>query len=91
MDMPMMNVREVRMLVRHRRVLVFMRMRFLHVPHEVVRMLVMLVVYMGMGVFHWLVRVFMLVPLGQMQPHPQRHKGASSPETWTHRIAQPKQ
>lgn len=35
--MPMMNVREVRMLV-------FMHMRFLHVPHEVVYMLVMLVV-----------------------------------------------
>ena len=91
MDMPMMNVGGVRMLVRHRSVLVFMRMRFLHVPHEVVLMLVMLVVYMGMGVFHWLVRVFMLVPLGQMQPHPQRHKGTSCPKACTHRISQPQQ
>lgn len=80
MDMPMMNVREVRMLVRYRRVLVFMHMRFLHVPHEVVYMLVMLVVYVSMGVYRGLVRVFVLVPFGQMQPHPQRHEGTSRPK-----------
>ena len=68
MDMPMMDVRVVRMLVRDRRVLVLMHMRLMPVPLEVVHMPVVLVMNMGMAVLHGLMRMLVLVPLGQMQP-----------------------
>ena len=68
MDMPMMNVGVVRMRVRHRRVLVLMRMRLLPIPREVVHMLVMLIMKMGMDVFHGIVSMFVLMSLCQMQP-----------------------
>lgn len=54
--------------------------RLLTVPTFFMRVLVMLVVYMGVVVLHWLVDVCMLVPLGKVQSHTERHQRRRTPE-----------
>lgn len=66
MTMPVMDIRKMRMSVRHRCVFVGMCMRFLAVPRKFVRMLVMGIVIVRMGVQHVFVRMLVAVRLGQM-------------------------
>lgn len=65
---PMMDVGEVGMAVDQRFVLVRMGMGLGAIPVEVVAMLVMFVVTVAVGMLHRLMRVFVAVPLGQVQP-----------------------
>ena len=55
----------------------------------IVRMPVVFVVDMLMRVLKRLVRVFMDVPLGQMQPHPSGHQGTRQQQTRRDRLAKP--
>jgi len=87
--MPVVNVRKMRVLVGHRLVLVVMHMRLAPIPIEIVRMLVMLVVHMGMAVLHGRVRVFVLMPLREVQPHAQGHEPTGKAESSAHGVAQP--
>lgn len=72
MTVPMVNVRVVRMLVGHRSMVV-MNMRLTAIPREIVLMLVVFIMPMGVGMLHRVVRVFVLMPFTQMQPHAKRH------------------
>ena len=62
--------------------LVLMHMGLAAIPSKRVLVLVMLIVAMPMAVFKRLMRVLMLMPLGQMQPNAQRHKRARYPKCW---------
>ena len=88
---PMVDVRVMRMLVRQGKVGMLMTVWFGAIPRRLMRVLMVRIVHMAMCMYQRLMGVLVCVPLGQVQPHPQRHEGASSPESWTHRIAQPKQ
>ena len=77
--MPMMGVREVRMLVRHQRVAVPMSVGLLALPSELVRMLVMLVMAMGVNVGDRFVGVNLFVMLRQVQPDTATHQRAGDP------------
>lgn len=76
MPMAVMDVGKVGMLVRQDRMPVLMAVRLGALPVDVVLVLVLVmhVVNVWMGVFERLMRVFMLVPLGQMQPDPNPHQ-----------------
>lgn len=64
--MPVMNVRKMRMAVRNRQMHVRMRVRFVAVIREVVRVLVMFVVPMPMRMLESLVRMRVFVPFAHM-------------------------
>ena len=76
MPMAVMDVGKEGMLVRQDRMPVLMAVRLGALPVDVVLVLVLVmhVVNVWMGVFERLMRVFMLVPLGQMQPDPNPHQ-----------------
>ena len=88
--MPVVDVGKVRMLVRDGRMRVPVRVRRLAVPVQVMRMLmlVMRVVAVAMRVGQRLMRMQVIVLLGQVQPHSQRHEAASQPERRCGRFAQ---
>lgn len=65
-SMPVMNVRKMRMAVRNRQMHVRMRVRFVAVIREVVRVLVMFVVPMPMRMLESLVRMRVFVPFAHM-------------------------
>ena len=74
MPVPMMNVREVRVQVRQRRMSVRMRVRLTAIPWKIVRMLMVVVVRVAVRVLEDFVRVFMLMMLGQVQPYSRGHQ-----------------
>lgn len=74
MWMAVVDVRVMRVLVDQRFVPVAVDMRLLAVPRKVVRVLMVLVVAMRVRVLHRFVRVFVLVPLAQVQPEAEGHQ-----------------
>ena len=50
------------------------QMRLLAVPGKIVFVLMVHVMDMGVGVLGRLMRMFVIVALGQVQPHPGRHE-----------------
>ena len=77
---PMVNIREMRVLVRHGLVSMPMAVRFLAIPSKVMRMLVVLVMSVRMRVLQRFVGVFMVMPFTQMQPDTQAHQGTGQPK-----------
>ena len=73
----MVRIRNMRMRVRQRCMTMRVAVPQAGLDFPIVRMLVVFVVDMLMRVLKRLVRVFMHVPLGQMQPHACRHACAS--------------
>ena len=73
MSMAMMQVRVVRVPVHERGVPVTVRVGLAGRIGDGVLVLVMFVVTMPVLVLHWLVEVFVLMPLGQMQPQAEAH------------------
>ena len=63
MIVPVMQVRVVRMAVRHPAVAMRMRMRLVSVPGEAVPMLMVIIVRVRMRMLHRLVHVLMLMAL----------------------------
>ena len=80
MRMPVVDIREMRMTMRHRRMLMRMCVWFCPIPWHVMRVLMMLVVNMVVGVIHGLVPVLMAMTFRQVQPHAQRHQRGGDPE-----------
>jgi hypothetical protein len=80
MRVPVMDIREMRMRVRHGCMAVRMGMRLVAVPREVVLVLVMRVVPVTMRVLERIVRVRMLMTFANVQPHAERHQRCSDPE-----------
>ena len=80
MPVAVVNVRKVRVLVRHYRMVMRMGMGLRALPGKVVRMLVMRVMHMAVCVRKRFMRVFVFVVFGQVQPDAQRHESARQPE-----------
>ena len=80
MRMPVMDVRVVRMLVRHAFVAMRMRVGLLAIPFKAVLVLVVVVMAVAVSVLETLVRMFMLMPLAHVQPHAERHECRRQPE-----------
>ena len=72
MPVAVVNVREVRVLVRHYRMVMRMGMGLSAFPGKVVGMLMVRVMHMAVGVRKRLMRVFVVVVFGQVQPDAQR-------------------
>ena len=70
--MPVMQIGIVRVFVPHRLVFMPMRVRLGYGP--VVAVLVMIVMDMPVFVRERFVNMFVLMPLGEMQPKPQSHQ-----------------
>lgn len=70
--MAMMQIRVMRMFVPHRLVFMPMRMRLGYMT--VMMMLVMFVVHMPVFVRERFVKMFVLMPFGEMQPKPKSHQ-----------------
>jgi hypothetical protein len=80
MPMPMMVVREVRVPVEQRLVVMLVGMRLFAVPAQLVRMSVVRIVHVQVGVSHRFVQMLVLVPFREMQPHADRHQSRCGPE-----------
>ena len=80
MVVAMMQVRIVRMGVDHRFMPMRVRMRLYPVPIEIMAMLVVGVMRVTMSVIQALVRVFMLMPLTDVQPDTECHQSSGNPE-----------
>ena len=78
--MLVMDVRIMRMTVSQRRVGVLVGVRFMSVPVEIVRVLVVFIVYVSVGVRDRRVGVQVLVPFGQVQPYARTHQRRGQPE-----------
>jgi len=78
--MPVVDVRKVRVAMHQRIVHMRMGVRFLAVPWEVMRVLVMFVVAMAMIVSQWLMRVLVSMTFADMQPNTHRHQCTGQPE-----------
>jgi hypothetical protein len=78
--MPVMEVGEVRMPVHEPRMAVSMPMRLPAIPVRSMLVPVMLVVNMGVFMFHRRVSMLVLVALGDVQPYPAKHEGCRRPE-----------
>lgn len=94
MHMPMIYVRKVRMLVIHGDVLMRMVVRCcpITIEIEIVRVLVMpVVVVVLVRMRHSLMRVVMLVVLGQMKPDAQSHQHCCAPEQRRRRFTEQRQ
>ena len=63
MNMPMMDVRKMRMFMGDHLVSVCMNMRLVSIPFEIMHMLMMLIMQVAVTVFKRLMGVFMLMPL----------------------------
>lgn len=83
--MAMVDVRVVRMPVPKRFMPVPMGMRLRH--HSFVGVLMMRIVEMAVLVLDWLVRVFMGMPFGQMQPDAERHQQTRDDQLRRDRLA----
>lgn len=77
-----MDVRVVRMSVGERFMTVPMCVRFPRRIVRLVRMLVVRVVYVKVFVLQRLVHVQVLMPLGQVQPHADRHQRCAAGQEW---------
>jgi len=88
MLMPVMDIRNVRVGMRHGCMVMRMHMWLLAVPREIMIMLVMGVVSMFMRMIHREVRMLMNMLLGQMQPDSSRHQCACQPESRSRRVAE---
>ena len=86
--MAVMDVRKMGMLVGQDCMPMRMAVRLAAIPVEIVFVRVMRVVNVWMGVFERLMRVLMLVMLGQMQPNPNPHQESGDPERRRRRFAQ---
>ena len=75
-----MDVRVMRVAVGQRRVGVLVGMRFAAVPIEIVRVLMVFVVYVAVRMGDRLMGVQVLVTLGQMQPYARAHQAGGQPE-----------
>ena len=80
MRMPVMNIREMRVRMRDRRMGMRMGVRLVAIPREIVFVPVMRVVPMTMRVVQRGVRVRMLVTFADVQPDTQGHQGRGHPE-----------
>jgi len=74
MAVGVVQIRKVRMPMHQFAMTVRVQMRLLAVPGEIVFVLMVHVMDMGVSVLDRLVRVFVIVALGQMQPHAGRHE-----------------
>ena len=81
----------MRVCMRHRYMLVRVRVRFLSVPLRTVLMLVMFIVDVLVRMLQRVVGVFMFVMLGKMQPDARRHQPTGNPESGTRRFLQQQQ
>jgi hypothetical protein len=80
MDMPVMDVREMIMVVLLRRVMMGMGMRFPSVPRKIVVVLMVFVVDVLVGMIQCLMHVPVLMGLGQMKPYANAHQNGRDPE-----------
>jgi hypothetical protein len=80
MAVTVMQVGIMRVLVHDRQMAMSMRVWFYRRIAQAVRVLVVLIMHMAMLVFERLVRVLVLMPLGEMQVDPDRHQHAGSNE-----------
>ena len=80
MIVAVMQVRVVRMAVRHPAVAMRMRVRLVSLPREAVPMLMVIIVRVRMRMLHRLVHVLMLVALREVQPYAERHERGGDPE-----------
>ena len=80
MCVSVVNIRKMRMLVRHGDMTMPVLMRLVIVPIEIVKMLMVFVVDMPMTVFHWLMHVSVLMMLRQVQPDAHAHQARCQPE-----------
>lgn len=80
MSVPVVNIREMRMLVDDDGVLVPMIMGIATIPLERVLMLMVRIMHVRMAVLERLMHVFVLMMLGQVQPHAPAHQAGSHPE-----------
>ena len=80
MAVPVVDVRVVRVRVAHRSMFVRMAVRFAGRVVRAVVVLVVFVVDVGVVVGHRLMVVFVVVPLGQVQPDPDTHEGSGQEE-----------
>ena len=76
----MMNIWEMRMRVRDWCMPVWMHMRLLTVPFEIVFVLMMFVMTVPVVMLQHLVRMRMVVPLADMQPDAEGHQRRGDPE-----------
>ena len=70
----------MRMAVRQRRMGVLVGVRFVAVPVEIVRVLVVFIVYVAMRVGDRLMGMQVLVALGQVQSYARAHQDGGCPE-----------
>jgi len=84
--MPVMDVRRVRVTVREPCVGVLVGVRFALRIARIMLVLVVLVVLVPMRVRERLVRMEVLVALGEMEPEPERHERCRREEQWRHPI-----
>ena len=75
-----MDVRVVRVRVPHRAMVVRVAVRLAGRVVRAVVVLVVFVVDVGVVVGHHLMVVFVVVPLGQVQPDPHAHEGSGQEE-----------
>ncbi len=80
MGMAVVEIGVMRVRVDQRLVAMPMCMRFAAVPLERMLVPVMRIVHVLVIVLHRLVRMLVLVPLGEMQPHAEPHQRCSSPK-----------
>ena len=78
----------VRVPVHERRVAVPVGVRLLHRPAGNVRVPVVLVVHVPVLVLHRLVRVLVLVPLGQVEPEAEGHEPGGEEQARRRRLAE---
>ena len=78
--MPVVDVGEVRVLVRQHSMPMRMHVRLAPFPPEVVLVLMVRVMPVAMGVLERFMRVLVLVPLANVQPNAQGHERRRDPE-----------
>ena len=78
--MPVVNVREVRMLVLELRMHVCMRVWLHPIPVKVMGVFVVLVMPMSVSVRHFCVLMVMGVMFGKVKPNAYGHQGSGNPE-----------
>ena len=86
MVVAMVDIREVRVRMNQHLVPMWMPMRLVTVPLEIVLVSMMRVVHMRMIVFVDVVPVFMLVTFGDMEPDTHTHQHCGDAELHGHRF-----
>ena len=76
-----MDIREMRMTVLERRMLMGMSVRFRAIHWKIVRVLMMVVVVVVMGVIQRLMRMVVAMAFREVQPYAQRHQPRRNPES----------